>query len=81
MDSRLKHASASFESPKGLIKSAWKKQGKSTVFSFEVPFDTEADFVFTFDTKNVTVNGKVVKACKTGTKLHFAKGSYEIIAD
>lgn len=81
VDSRLKHASASFESPKGLIKSAWKKQGKSTVFSFEVPFDTEADFVFTFDTKNVTVNGKVVKACKTGTKLHFAKGSYEIIAD
>ena len=30
---------------------------------------------------NVTVNGKAVKACKTGTKLHFTKGSYEIIAE
>ncbi|MCR5311439.1 MAG: glycoside hydrolase family 78 protein [Lachnospiraceae bacterium] len=80
-DKRFKHAKASFESPKGLIESSWEKKGNGYLFKVTVPFDTEADFEFTFDAAKVTVNGKAHKACRTGDKIHLTKGTYEILCD
>ncbi|MCR5278937.1 MAG: glycoside hydrolase family 78 protein [Lachnospiraceae bacterium] len=80
-DARFKHACASFESPKGLIRSSWEKKDKGILFKVEVPFDTEAEFELTFDAKSVTVNGKKDKASKKGDRIRLTKGSYEICCE
>ena len=74
----LKHASASYHSPYGVIKSAWKKSGKSTRFEFTIPANTQADVQLPVkDLSKVKLDGKKLE----NTDIHVRKdGSFTLPA-
>ena len=80
VDGRFEWVRMEYESAKGRIKSGWKKSAECYLFEVEVPFDAEADFVFTLDCRKVCVNGKDNGAMEKGSSLHLTRGSYEISA-
>lgn len=80
VDARFAWTKMEYESARGKIVSGWRKTDEGYLFMLEVPFDTEAEFVFTMDCKQVYVNGT---ACGAGQKegcLRLKKGRYEIRA-
>ena len=81
VDSRLDFVSMEYESAKGRIQSGWKRTENGYLFQVEVPFDTEAEFIFTEDWNRVYVNGKDQGAKKAGEGLGLRKGNYEICVE
>lgn len=79
IDERFTWVSMEYDSVRGKILSGWKKTDEGYLFTVEVPFDAEADFVFTMDCKQVFVNG-AEHAAGREKAVHLTKGRYEIRA-
>jgi alpha-L-rhamnosidase len=63
---KLKHAKASFDSPYGMIKSAWKKSTKGFNYEIEIPTNTTATIELpTSNTKSIKLDGESVNNLKT----------------
>jgi len=80
----LKHASASFHSPYGLIRSAWKKSAKQTHYEISIPANTQANVILpTKSIEKVKLNGRPLK--KSGVEVDLdgsfclGAGEYKII--
>ena len=81
VDARLTWAEMEYLSVRGQIRSGWKQTKTGYCFQVEVPFDADAEFVFTADYTNVRLNGAPVDAGGAGSRIRLKKGCYEILAD
>ena len=77
-DRRFDWARMSYESVHGRIRSEWKWTDGGILYTVEVPFDTEAEFVLTQKAAHVTVNGKSIDPAQP---LRLTKGVYQICAE
>lgn len=77
-NSHFEYARMTFASPMGKIESSWVKTPGGWEFFVEIPFDTEAEFMFPFDCSSVTVNGSKCNIIKAGDKISLIKGRYII---
>ncbi|MCR5715226.1 MAG: glycoside hydrolase family 78 protein [Lachnospiraceae bacterium] len=77
-DERLKKVSMQYHSAKGLIESGWETIRGGYRFSVTVPFDTEADFIFSSDAQKVVIDGVDQGGKRKGDRVHLCKGSYVI---
>lgn len=77
-DRRFDWARMSYESVYGRICSEWEWADGGILYTVEVPFDTEAEFVLTQKAAHVTVNGKSIDSAQT---LRLTKGVYQIYAE
>lgn len=78
VDERFDWVRMNYQSARGLICSEWKKKEDGYLYTVEVPFDTEADFVMTQDADMVILNECDQGALKSGAKLHLKKGIHQI---
>lgn len=78
VDDRLDWVEMEYASAKGDIKSSWKKTAAGYDFSVQIPFDTEAEFIFTLDCKKVVINGKEMADIPKDHAISLTKGVYEI---
>lgn len=80
----LKHASATYHSPYGTIKSAWRKRGKGFVYNVTIPANTTATVTLPVKSlDNVKLNGRkltsqVKVASAGGTDFMLNSGEYKI---
>jgi len=80
----IKWVKCSFNSPKGMIRSEWKNEGKSFVLSIEVPKDATARVILPEDYKNATVkvidlnSQKPVKVNIENGEFKVGSGKFEI---
>ena len=77
-DERFDWAKMSYRSAKGLIRCEWTKKDNGILYTVEVPFDTEGEFVLSKDATSVTVNGSSSDIRKAGEKIRLTKGTYTI---
>ena len=83
-DARLGHASASYDSPCGLYRSAWQTVENGFAYDFTVPFGCTAELELTGVCADaLTVNGVPVKtagidvsAVENGVKAVLSAGTY-----
>ena len=80
-DGRFTLAAMTYDSAKGRIRSAWEKSGEGYLYTVEIPFDTEADFVLTSDAAVVTVNDEKQAVSRKGDRIHLIKGVYHIYVE
>ena len=77
-DERFDWVKMSYRSAKGLIRCEWTKKDNGILYTVEVPFDSEAEFVLSKDVRKVTVNGSSSDICKAGDRIGLTKGIYQI---
>jgi hypothetical protein len=81
----IKWVKCSFDSPKGMIQSDWKKEGKSFVLIVEVPKDASAKIILPDDFKNsnlkvINVNNQKSMDVKVENgEFTVGSGRYEVI--
>ena len=80
-DERFTQVAMTYDSVKGRIRSAWEKSGEGYLYTVEIPFDTEADFVLTSDAAVVTVNDEKQAVSRKGDRIHLIKGVYHIYVE
>ncbi len=80
-DGRFDWAELSYASVYGDIRTAWKKDGNGILYTVQVPFDTEADFILPKDAKAVRLNGQPYAPAESGTPIHLTPGLYQIYAE
>ena len=80
-DERFDWVCMSYNSARGLIRSAWKKQDNGTLYTVEVPFDTEADFVLDYDASVTKINGADHMLLKKGVPVRLKKGVYQVYVE
>lgn len=78
VDERFEWVNMQYDSAKGSIRSEWKKEENGYLYTVEVPFDTEADFVLNQDAEVVIINNERQSALAKGDKIHLMKGVYQI---
>ena len=67
-----------YDSVRGRISCKWEKKEQGYLYSIEVPFDTEADFIVNNYADVVIVNGEKRDALNQGDTLHLTKGIHQI---
>lgn len=80
-DERFDWVCMSYNSARGLIRSAWKKQDNGTLYTVEVPFDTEADFALDYDASVTKINGADHMLLKKGVPIRLKKGVYQVYVE
>lgn len=80
-DDRFDWVRMAYESPYGLIRSEWEKKGSGILYTIEVPFDTEADFILNQDATELQINGENVMLNNDGKVIRLSKGVYTIYAE
>lgn len=77
-DARLDWAKLSYASAQGEIRCEWKRQDDCILYTVEVPFGTQADFVLPQDAAVTEINGTVHTPLKQGERFPMTKGVYHI---
>lgn len=80
-DERFDWVRMAYESPYGLIRSEWEKQGSGILYTIEIPFDTEADFILNQCATEIKVNGKNAVLSNDDKVIHLKKGVYAIYVE
>ena len=78
VDKRIDWVSMCYDSVRGRISCKWEKKEQGYLYSIEVPFDTEADFIVNNYADVVIVNGEKRDALNQGDTLHLTKGIHQI---
>lgn len=78
IDSRFTSVLAEYNSAAGLYVSGWRKENGAVVYTVEVPFDAEAEFVLHASADVAAVNGVYCKELVEDGKLMLSAGRYEI---
>lgn len=78
VDERLEWTGMYYDSARGRIRSEWRRKDEGYLYTVEIPFDTEADFVLNKDADIVLINEEKQDAMKKGDKIHLLKGIYHI---
>jgi hypothetical protein len=73
----IKWVKCSFNSPKGMIHSEWKKEDKSFVLNIEVPKDASAKVILPEDYKNATMKVIDLNSQKT-VKVNIENGGFKV---
>jgi alpha-L-rhamnosidase len=82
----IKWVKCSFNSPKGMIQSDWKKEGKSFVLIVEVPKDASAKIILPDEFKNLALkvidrnSQKPMNVQVENGEIKMGSGNFEIIA-
>ncbi|HSM46759.1 MAG TPA: alpha-L-rhamnosidase C-terminal domain-containing protein, partial [Draconibacterium sp.] len=82
----IKWVKCSFNSPKGMIQSDWKKEGKSFVLIVEVPKDASAKIILPDEFKNSALkvidrnSQKPMNVQVENGEIKMGSGNFEIIA-
>ena len=73
-DERFDWVRMAYESPYGMIRSEWEKQGNGILYTVEVPFDTEANFILNGNPTEIKINGETVLPGNDGKTIRLQKG-------
>lgn len=77
-DSKFTNVLAQYNSASGIFVSGWRRENDSIIYTVEVPFDAEAEFVLNSRVEAASVNGLDCKELVVDGKLVLPKGRYEI---
>ena len=80
-DDRFDWVRMSYDSARGPIRSEWEKKNGGVLYTIEIPFDTEADFILSYDSVFTQINGVLGAPLKKGQPLHLKKGVYSIYVE
>lgn len=80
-DERFDWVRMVYESPYGLIRSEWEKKENGILYTIEVPFDAEADFILNQDSTERKINGENSMLNNDGKVIRLSKGTYTIYAE
>ena len=78
IDERFDWVRMSYDSACGPIRSEWEKKDGGVLYTIEVPFDTEADFVLNHNARVTQINEENCPPLKKGESIHLKKGIYKI---
>ena len=81
IDERFDWVRMSYDSTHGSIRSEWEKKNGGVLYTIEVPFDTEADFVLNHDARVTRINEENCPPLKKGEPIHLKKGVYQIYVE
>ena len=80
-DGRLDWVRLSYNSAYGTIRSEWKKDGGGMLYTVQVPFDTEAEFILPAGSKAIRINGQPYTPAEEGAPIHLTPGLFQIYAE
>ena len=80
-DGRLDWVRLFYDSAYGVIRSEWKKDGGGMLYTVQVPFDTEAEFILPAGSKAIRINGQPYTPAEEGAPIHLTPGLFQIYAE